>query len=288
MASKLSTLEDVENRLSDHISEIRSRFPAASNYSYSTDNIIAQSLGLDVTEQTGIEDDGYFVDEKIVINSDITYMERKNFSLFHEITHYLISTDEEIISFLMDYHAGREKGFQRYIESLCNFGAGEFLAPIGQIKDQIQEDKFSITLIKKLDKLFPASKPAIIFQLARAASHKCTLVVVDRRVLSSAPDHQQNGFGNRSAVKYKYYILYSATSKRNKYRPGRYTLIPKHHVLRNAYEEQSVIMASDFIPYKSGNRNHICDCEAMYYRGKVYGLFNLERPMDSKLQPKLF
>ena len=288
MSRGIATFDDVGKRLSSSIAEIRESFPDSSNYTYSTNNPIARSLGLIVSEQAGIGDDGYISDNEIVINRDITYLERKNFSLFHEISHHLISTDDEIISFLMEFHAGKEEEYKRYIESLCNLGAGEFLAPIDKIREQITGKKFSIILLKELEGIFPASKPAIIFQLARAASHKCTLVVID---WGSPPQTLGQQFDNMLSVpvsRDQYFILYSATSKRNKYRPGRYTIVPKHHILRNAFDEQSFITGRDFIPYKSENQNHKCDCEAMYYHGKVFGLFYLERPSYDHLQPKLF
>lgn len=288
MIGVLATFKDVENRLANSIAGIREKFPDISNFKYSIDNPIALSLGLRTSEQSGIKEDGYYLDKKIVINSDILYLERKNFSLFHEISHYLISTDDEITSFLMQFHAGGEKEYQQYIESLCNLGAGEFLAPIDRITELIAEKEFSITLLEELDPIFPASKPAILFQLARTASHKCTLVVIDRR---TPPRNSNQGFDEIQSTplsKYQYFILYSATSKKNKYRPGRYTIVPKNHILRNAFEEQSFLKGSDFIPYRNGNQNHKCDCEAMYYHGKVYGLFNLEKPSENHLQPKLF
>lgn len=287
LAKKLLTLDEVDKRLSDSIGDIRSCFPDASNYIYSQDNPIAQSLGLDISEQTGICEDGYIVENQVVINGDITYMERKNFSLFHEIAHYLISNDDEIISSLMEYHAGKEEGYKRYIESLCNYGAGEFLAPLDEIKAYLDGKKFSIILLKELDHLFPASKPAIVFQLARAASHKCTIVIVDQGFSSGIYDQQLSSLKKVPFSGVNYYILYSTTSKRNKYRPGRFTVIPKHHILWNAFREKSMLRGTDFIPYKSGNKNHLCDCEAMYYQGKVFGLFNIEQPVNNRLQPKL-
>ena len=288
MANGLITFEDIENKFLNSIADIREKFPDASNYMYSTDNPIACSLGLGIYEQKGMTEDGYILENKIVINRDITFLERKNFSLFHEISHYLISTNDEIVSFLMDFHAGKDEDYQRYIESLCNLGAGEFLAPIDKIRELISKNKFSVTLLKELDCIFPASKPAIIFQLARAASHKCTLVVIDRGLLSQFSHPQLNELQYIPAEEDQYYILYSAISKRNKYRPGRYTIVPKHHILRNAFEEQSYICGRDFIPYRNGNQKHKCDCEAMYYHGKVFGLFNLERPPEDHLQPRLF
>lgn len=288
MPRGLSTFEDVERRFSDSIAEIREKFPERSSYEYSVSNPIAKAMDLSVSEQEGLKVDGFYSEKKIVINQDITYQERKNFSLFHEISHYLLSVDEEIISFLMEFHAGKEEEYQRYIEDLCNLGAGEFLAPIGRIREITTQNKFSIVLLKELDGIFPASKPAIIFQLARAASHKCTIVVIDRKVLPQTSDRKLGNLQEAHVPLAQYYILYSAISRRNKYRPGRYTRVPKPHLLRNAFEEHSFISGKDFIPYKSGNRNHICDCEAMYYQGKVFGLFNLERPPDYSLQPRLF
>lgn len=288
MNKGLATLEDIENKLSIAIADIRKSFPDGSNYTYSIDNPIANSLGLTIEEQADIGVDGYISGKTIVINNDITYQERKNFSLFHEISHYLIKNDDEINSFLMEFHAGKEDEYQRYIEFLCNSGAGEFLAPIGKIREIIAEKKYSITLLKDIDKIFPVSKPALLFQLARAASHKCTLVVIERGPLQRGTEQQHAELKSVPTSGNQYYILYSATSKRNKYRPGRFAIIPKHHLLRNAFEEQRYLKGKDFIPYKSGNKDHKIDCEAMYYHGKVYGLFNLEPPPNDHLQSRLF
>lgn len=284
----MATLKDVEIRLTNSIAEVRERFPDISDYQYSIHNPIALSLGLKISEQDGIKVDGYLLDKEIAINNDITYLERKNFTLFHEITHYLINTDDDITELLMQLHAGREKDYQRYIESLCNLGAGEFLAPIDRIRENIEDKAFSITLLEELVHILPASKPAIIFQLARAAQHKCTLVIVDHGTLTLNLNRGFDRIQSTPQSKFQYFILYSVTSRNNKYRPGRFTIVPRHHILRNAFEEQSFLKGNDFVPYKSGNRNHKCDCEAMYYHGKVYGLFNLERPPNGHLQPKLF
>lgn len=285
---EVTNFSDVEEKINKKILEIRKIFPNNSDYCFSIDNLIARSLNLEVRELQNISIDGYILDKTIILNSDVKCEERKNFTLFHEITHYLIKTDDEINNFLMDYHAGQEEGYKEYIERLCNMGAGEFLAPMNEIRGIIDKKEFSINLIRDLDVLFPASKTALIFQLARAASHKCTLLEIARGYLQKKNDIEFESVRSLPRSEMDYYILYSATSTNNRYRPGRFTKIPKNHILRNAFIEESFIKSEDFIPYKNGNTSHRCNCEALFFQGKVYGLFNLEQPINNLLQPSLF
>lgn len=283
----IKNFRDVENQIRHRVNQIRNEFDDKCAFTYPHSICIAQSLGLTVKEIV-IEgkQDGFLHDRTIVLNRTIKYEERKSFTLFHEVTHHLLDGEDEIISFLMEYHAGKDWEYSQYIERLCNLGAAQFLAPLDQVQDAVRTKKYSIKLIAELDTILPASKPALLFQLAQVTPHKCTLVIVEKGdIIESSPSPKLlNIDANRIP---NYYTLYTATSPSNKYRPGRFVTIPKHHILRNAFKSTDLLVGEDYIPYKSGNQNHKCYCEGLLIGSKVYGLFNLEPP-HNKDQPALF
>lgn len=91
---------------------------------------ICSGLGLDVKE--GFLPDGMDGGQKgvtIIINSRIKNEERKRFTRFHELMHYLIEEDGDLIAELR-YLTFNQKGeYDRQLEKFCNIGAAEFLMP---------------------------------------------------------------------------------------------------------------------------------------------------------------
>ena len=64
---------------------------------------ICSGLGLDVkVRELPSGTDGAQKDKTIIINSQIKNEERKRFTQFHEVTHYLIEKDGDLISELHD------------------------------------------------------------------------------------------------------------------------------------------------------------------------------------------
>jgi Zn-dependent peptidase ImmA (M78 family) len=284
----IHSFRDVINRIRSQVNYIRKQFIGNEYYKYPTCIPIAHSLGLSVTEKNlDTRQDGFLAEKIIVINRNIRFPERNNFTFFHEISHHLLEQDDDIISFMMEYHAGKDREYSQYIEKLCNIGAAQFLAPLDQVREFIQQRNYSITLIKELDIAFPASKPALLFQLAQATPHKCTLVIVEKGFDNTKPNNPNQLLNEIPCSAPSYYTLYATTSPSNKYWPGRFVPLPKHHILVNAFESNALLKGEDFIPYQNGNQDHRCYCEGILIGSKVYGLFNLESP-HVKDQPPLF
>ena len=70
--------------------------------------------------------DGIIEEETIIINSAIHNNERKEFTRFHEVMHYLINAEEDLISELHELPSNENGEYDRQIEQLCNIGAAEF------------------------------------------------------------------------------------------------------------------------------------------------------------------
>jgi len=98
------------------------------------------------------------------------------------------------------------------------------------------------------------------------------------------------GIIEQNESKPKLYVQYASNSpSQDKYSIGKYSLIPEGHLLFTAYKQQKFLTGRDYIPFKNLNKNWIVNCEALYYKGKVYGAFNITLPPPvSTLQPSLF
>lgn len=84
--------------------------------------------------------------------------------------------DGELYGFLDDHSP---QDLHPTLERFCHMGAAEFLVPSVEIRKIIDEQGFSIVLIRDLDEKFPASKPAIAIQLTQCASHQCIVMVCE-------------------------------------------------------------------------------------------------------------
>jgi len=73
---------------------------------------------------------------------------RQLFSLAHEVMHYLIENDEELLSDLHEAYEGRR--LEAALEQLCNLGAAEMLLPQRSVLDSLAESGANPRLIWEL------------------------------------------------------------------------------------------------------------------------------------------
>ncbi|MBN1876478.1 MAG: ImmA/IrrE family metallo-endopeptidase [Anaerolineae bacterium] len=243
---------------------------------------IANHLGIVIKETSlPLGDEGQYIPGTppcIVINPAIGDPERRNFTFFHEIAHHLLRTDDSLYSFLHEYAATDDQCFDTVIEQYCNMGAAEFLMPAVTIRELIDQRGFSIRLIEDLEPLCPASKPAIAIQLAHCATHQCFVVVCEWREPPRKPT-PQTAFISSTPQRPQLYVLYAARSPSTKYAIGRFVPVPSDHVIALAYETQCMVKDVAPILFRNGNREWKCECEAFYYKGKVYAVFNVSSPI---------
>ena len=119
---------------------------------------ICSGLGLNVkVGELPSGTDGAQKDKTIIINSQIKNEERKRFTQFHEVTHYLIEKDGDLISELHDYTINQEHGFKKPLETLCNIGAAEFLMPSKELTKLYNKRGFNVQLIPFAANYFKSS-----------------------------------------------------------------------------------------------------------------------------------
>ena len=246
---------------------------------------IADYLGIIVKEEPlPLGDEGQYIPYDppvIVIAPRVSDPDRLNFTFFHEISHHLICQDDELYSFIHEYASANDKHFDTALERYCNVGAAEFLIPAGEVRKVIAARGFSIRLVEDLESAYPASKPAIAIQLAQCATHECFVVVCE---WGQMPRQQipQASFLSAVNSRPRLYVLYASSSPSTRYPIGRFVPVPSDHVIALAYRGQNAVKDVAPILFRSGNRGWKCECEAFYYKGKVYAAFNASPPVSPK------
>ncbi len=239
---------------------------------------IERSFGLQLCEDhLPMDKDGAYIEDgsKIIINSKMTSDERRQFTVYHELVHHLIREDEDLYSYLHDTYEDTND-FDRTIELVCNIGAAELILPRDKVRKLIESQGFSLDLIPQLCRQGCVSGPAALIQLVQCAPNHCYGVVCDYGMPPNTANTSQRAFIQAQQIN-TLYILYAIWSPSAKYAIARFTQIPKNHLLMQALTEDNLIKSKDRIPFKSGTDWQV-PAEAICFRGKVYGLFNVTPP----------
>jgi Zn-dependent peptidase ImmA (M78 family) len=279
---KLTSEQQAKTRIRELIKQIKEdnlQLKDAPPYEGTT-HIVTEFLKIQVKEGKHPfgDGDGYYISNPnptILIDPEVKVQERLNFTFYHEVTHHLIKQDNELYSFIHEYGF---HGFDQTLEHYCNIGAAEFLVPLEKIQEHIKQKGFGIQLIYEFDNICSASKPALAIQLAQAANHKCIVVVCEYGFLQNQ-NQSQTGM-DCEEKKLQLFVQYASSSPSCKYSCSRFVPIPRNHLIYAAYLNQQYVVGRDKTIFKSGN-NWTVDCEAFFYRGKVFAVFNLSMPVPT-------
>ena len=244
---------------------------------------ICSGLGLSVVDDVlPIETEGMYVEKTIFLDSRIRNEERKRFTQFHEITHYLLAEDGDLISELDEYTHSQADGHNPQIEYLCNIGAAEFSMPSKQFVRLSEERGFNAQLILFAADYFKSSTIAATIQLAQVAPNKCIAVVCENGLIPNAPAPSQASFfstGNQYHNKSKLHVIYSVSSPAASDRwLAKYTVIPDDHIINQAFWQSKMLEDESEIPFPGWQES--CICEALPHKHRVYALFHLSPPPD--------
>lgn len=225
--------------------------------------------------------DGSFLNREITLNRYDRFDERVNFTFFHEVTHYLISANEELLSLIHEAPISTDD----LIERLCNVGAAEFLIPSEDVTAYVDEHGFVTPVIPLLCEKFQASAPAVAIQMVTCAQHECYLVVACPKWVAA-----QNPNGHLFPIEpepdeYRLCVAFGVASSSARYSIARDTPILKEHLMCMAFSNQARVIGRATIPFKSRARVET-DCDVLYFRQYVYAFFNRTPPI-SPLQLRL-
>ncbi|MBI5668254.1 MAG: ImmA/IrrE family metallo-endopeptidase [Chloroflexi bacterium] len=228
---------------------------------------------------------GYYVKDecKIILNSQITNVERLNFTFYHELTHHLIEHNDEILSLFADAYIPTNTQDET-MERLCNAGAAELLVPSDNVYKMVKEKEFSTALIPELCERYRASSIAVSLQMVNIAHHDCYLFIAELRSVSLDKALQPMLFPYDKVRQQQLYVIYSAGSPQSKYLMPRNIPIPYGHLMYETLKyEGEAIKGKDDIPRRNSiNHAWITDCDAMYFRGKVFAFFNVSQPINNQ------
>lgn len=293
----VNSFRDVRQRLIEKIQTLKSECDGVNPPRYEgVNDPYARYLSIDIEEKKLDFDFGGYIPAnpptrpkpKIWIDTDAADIEHQNFTYFHEVTHHIIREDNEIYSFLNQI-ADRNEDLSALEDRFANIGAAEFIIPSNLISGVLSERGFSISLISELDKQFPASKPAIAIQLAQCSSHKCFIVVCSYGLRPVSQSPQETLLPNLPNQPPQLFVQFSTKSpSQEKYSIAKFTAIPPDHLLYKVYETRTGSKGRERIPFRSGTE-WLVDCEAIYFKGRVYAAFNITQPPPpASLQPSLF
>jgi hypothetical protein len=99
----------------------------------------------------------------ILIDQDST-PKRQRFTLAHEVMHFLIQQDDDLLSDLHEAYEGKE--LENQLEALCNLGAAEMLLPSEIVDTALVKKGQSPRLVPVLAEAQQVSEEVVIIALA--------------------------------------------------------------------------------------------------------------------------
>ena len=272
------------NRMKRHVIElVRNVVNEYASTTIPTFDEICSGLGLNMVEDllpSGKE--GMYIEKTIFIDSRKQNKERKRFTQFHEVTHFLLEKDEDLISELHEYTYGQTDGYKQQLEYLCNVGAAEFLMPSKEFTILYEKKGLNVQLILFAADYFKSSTIAATIQLAQVAPNKCIAVICENGLIPNDTSPSQASFftiENRYHNKPKLRVSYSASSPAASDRwLAKCTVIPDDHIISQAFLQSKEFEDESYIPFPGWQES--CICEALPHKNKVYALFHLSSLPD--------
>jgi hypothetical protein len=222
---------------------------------------LAYELGIEAVYATlGENREGMARDEVIVIDLQSGTEERRRFTWYHEITHFLIRTYDEIYSILHEQYV-RDEDFTRIRERLSDIGAAEFLMPRDLLRSLFAQYRYSLTCLEAAGEMTGASRTALCVQLARLAPHRCSAVVCRPRLLESLQNQRLfSNQGQQLALQ----VALSMSSRTMNYPIASGAIIPQNHILHEAWQmENGVLVSGDAPLLLRYQTNWVVQCEGV-------------------------
>lgn len=221
----------------------------------------------------GAKTDGMLAGDHIIVNRNLRWAPRIEFTIFHEIFHHLLEEDGEIIEFHTELLRSDDNAYTAAIERCCHQGAAEFLMPRARVRETISSEGFSVDLIELVAERHGASIAASAIQIARCAPIDCYVVICSHgRAPTSSPPH------------HGLYVEYAAAPSRTKYTLGRFSPVHGDNLLAQAWTDRDGVRGPSYVPFRSAarkppERRMECHCEAKRLGNRVLGLLLLEAPI---------
>ncbi len=213
--------------------------------------IACEKLGLKLRRaslQAGT--DGMLAEGCVIVDREMLWTPRVEFTIYHEIMHHLMDEDGEIIEYFTALLHNDDRAYKREIERCCHKGAAEFLMPRARVVEAIRNEGFSVDLIELLAGRHGASIIASALQLAHCAPVDCFVVLCAHGPIP-------RGWPRRRGL----YVDYVGAPPQRKYMLARFSPVRADHVLADARKARTFAEGKTYVPFPSGNYMP-CYCEA--------------------------
>lgn len=209
---------------------------------------------------------GLLSGNRVVVDRNVSWAPRTEFTIYHEVTHHLIEEDGEIIEHFTELLRNDDAAFDREIERCCDRGAAEFLVPRGQVAETIRAETFSVDLVGLIAERHGASLIASAIHLAHCAPVECYVVLCSYGPVPRSRPRRRD-----------LYVDYAGASPTRRYPLARFSPVSGDHVLAHAWQNQEFIEGASSVPFSSG-RYMPCHCEAKPLGPFVAGILTFEKP----------
>ncbi|ADH64769.1 protein of unknown function DUF955 [Allomeiothermus silvanus DSM 9946] len=206
---------------------------------------LAKGIGASF-EIAPIPTDGMFdFDRGRILIAEGQSLKRQRFTLAHEVMHYLIRHDENLLSDMHEEYAGDE--FEETLEALCNLGAAEMLLPSENVKATLAKKGLRAKLIPDLAETHQVSEEVAAIALTDQAAHVLAVIAGGRPLK----------------------VLFSSRSEFFPARPAKNAEVPKDHAL--ALTLATGLPFQGEAPLPKHQRPFLLDAYAK--GGRVYGIY---------------
>ncbi|PWK84590.1 uncharacterized protein DUF955 [Lentzea atacamensis] len=116
-----------------------------------------------------------FLEEGVILYCPSPYSRRQNFTIVHEIAHWLVDSDDDALDWVADHEDS-----QRVIEQLCDHIAGKLLIADEIVSAVLDGQPVHAAHLRALYDATAASEPACAIALARRLPGVGAIVIIDR------------------------------------------------------------------------------------------------------------
>ena len=185
----------------------------------------------------GDKDGAYDPSRNVIFLNRTSVVERQRFTMAHEVTHFLILADEELLSDLHDAYEGET--LEEAIEVLCNIGASEILIPQSELDAVLGKYGRGARVLPRIVAHFKVSKPAACVALAQQLEGKAIVAI-----LRASKKADRSSFSVQFSSK--------TPEQRNGLAIG--TPIALDHPLMIAFETGLPVQEISYVPFRKGHK----------------------------------
>jgi Zn-dependent peptidase ImmA (M78 family) len=205
----------------------------------------------------GDKDGAFDPSRNVIFLNRASGLERQRFTMAHEVTHFLILRDEDLLSDLHDAYEG--DALEEAIEILCNVGASAILVPEDELVALLDKYGRGARVLPRIAQGFSVSRPAACVALAQHLDGKAIVAVL-----------RTKGKGVKKTLE----VQFSTKTSEMRYSLSVGTVFPLDHPAMTALDTGLPLAEKNFIPFRSGKK--MPAMVDVYPEGQlVYAVFGL-------------